>query len=430
MVVGQLAFSSMGFIDTVLMGQLGVDELAGGALGSMVFQFFHVVGIGVLVATANLIAFSKGQGTDEEVHRSLLSGVVMVVLLTLIFGLIILFATPLLQLMGQDPELLKITQDYLDVVVWGLLPAFLFILLRSLALGVGEPSAVLPISILAALANYPVSYVLMTGQFGLPALGIKGVALGTVIVACFMAGGMVFLLYRKAMFKPFKFWRGWRDLSYKNIKETLRLGIPIAIAHAMEIGMFSAAALLAGTIGTEALAAHQIVLQCVTVSFMFPLGLSQAVSVKVGKHFGGGRAAEVKAVILNGMFLASLTAVIAGLIFWLLPEQLVELFIDDAGQGQFENVLALATSLLLVGAMFQLVDGWQVVIMGILRGFKLGASPTVIATISYWGIGFPAAYYLGHSIGAIGVWAGLGIGLTSSALMLLMLLVRTYKRAF
>lgn len=431
MIVGQLAFASMGFVDTVLLGKLGVEVLAGGALGAMVFQFFHIVGIGVLTATANLIAFEFGQDRAHGIHTALLSGVCSVLLLSLVFGLIVANATPLLLALGQDPEIVPITTLYLDVVVWALLPAFSFILLRSLALGLGDSSAVLPVSIVAAVSNYPISYALMTGSFGLPEMGVQGVAAGTLIVSIMMAVAMALLIYQKEAFKPFKFWRDWKHFRVSSVVETYRLGVQIAIAHAMEVGMFSAAALLIGAMGAQALAAHQIVLQCITLSFMLPLGLSQAVSVKVGKHFGAGNPEETRQIIYYGLLISSVTAVCAGLVFWLMPGMLVDFFVDESlAPDDYQALLATATLLLVVGAMFQLVDGWQVVLMGVLRGFKLGASPTIVATISYWGLGFPAAYFLGQNYGPVGVWSGMGLGLGLSALLLFVLLLRTYRKAF
>lgn len=431
MIVGQLAFASMGFVDTVLLGKLGVEVLAGGALGTMVFQFFHIVGIGVLTATANLIAFEFGQNKAEGIHTALLSGVCSVLILSLVFGLLIVNATPILLALGQDPNILPITTAYLDVVVWALLPAFCFILLRSLALGLGDSSAVLPVSILAAASNYPISYALMTGSFGLPEMGVQGVAAGTLIVSIMMAVAMAVFIYQKEAFKPFKFWRDWKHFRVSSVIETYRLGLQIAIAHAMEVGMFSAAALLVGAMGAHALAAHQIVLQCVTLSFMLPLGLSQALSVKVGKHFGAGNPHETRQIIQYGLVIASVTATCAGLVFWLLPDMLVAFFVDDElAVQEFESLLATASLMLFVGALFQLVDGWQVVLMGVLRGFKLGASPTIVATISYWGLGFPAAYFLGEKFGPVGVWSGMGLGLGLSAILLFGLVVKAYKKAF
>jgi len=153
--------------------------------------------------------------------------------------------------------------------------------------------------------------------------------------------------------------------------------------------------------------------------------------VKVGKHYGAGNPIETKQVILYALVIASATASAAGLVFWLLPDVLVDLFVDEAlGPDEYQALVALASLLLLIGAMFQLVDGWQVVLMGVLRGFKLGASPTIVATVSYWGLGFPAAYFLGEMFGPAGVWAGMGLGLGLSAILLFGLVVKTYKRVF
>ncbi len=428
MVVGQLAFASMSFIDTVLMGQLGVEVLAGGGLAAVAFQFFYVVGTGVLVATANHIAFAKGQidhadGQSSDIHRALLSGVVVVFLLTLLFGVIIWNITPLLLALGQEPAVVDIAERYLHVLVWALLPALFFILMRSLVLGVGRPQVILPISMISAALNYPISYALMTGQLGLPALGVEGVALGTCIVSVGMAVAIVLMSYRQTTFKPYPFWTGWHLFSFAQLAQTLRLGVPIALAYAMEIGMFSAAALLIGLVGIEALAAHQVALQCTTIAFMIPLGFSQAVSVKVGEFYGAGQFDNVKRTVKLSLMAVTATAVCSGSVFVLIPEPLTQLFLESEVSST-EHLLPIAVSLLFVAALFQMVDAYQVVLMGVLRGFRLGASPTVAATVSYWVIGFPISYWLHETHGAVGVWAGMGIGLACSALILATLYMR------
>lgn len=417
MIVGQLAFASMSFIDTVLMGQLGVEALAGGGLGSVAFQFFYVVSVGVLTATANHIAVAKGRGDDKEIHRALLSGVWIVAVLTLLFGLAIWFIRPVFLLLGQDEGVSLIAEQYLHTLVWALFPALLFILFRSLVLGVGNPGVVLPISVVAAALNYPISYTLMTGQFGLPAMGIEGVAWGTFTVSCGMAVAIIVSSYRQPRFKGYPFWSGWEDFSFKQFLDTWRLGIPIALAHAMEIGMFSAAALLIGLVGVDALAAHQVALQCTTLAFMIPLGLSQAISVKVGEFYGAGRYNDVRRTVRYGLLAATFAALVSGSLFIFAPEQLTHFFVEGE-RTSLEALIPVAVSLLFVAAMFQLVDGWQVVLMGVLRGFRLGASPTIAATVSYWAIGFPLSYILMKSYGAVGVWTGMGVGLATSALIL------------
>jgi len=426
LVIAQLSFAFMSFIDTLLMGQLGVESLAGGGLGSVVYQFFYIVGIGALVATANLIAFAKGRDDDREIHRALLSGCILVVFLFFVFAGLIWSIKPILLFFGQVPDTVIYSERYLRVVVWALLPAFGFILLRSLVVGVGRPAAILPVSIIAAILNYPVSYALMTGQFGLPVMGIEGVALGTCIISWLMFFGLVFLTYRQSDFNLFPFWSGWQDFSWKQFLETLRLGLPIAIAHAMEVGMFSAAALLVGTLGVTALAAHQVALQSTTLSFMIPLGISQAVSVKVGALYGAQQLTRVISVLKSGLILGSISAGIAAIIFWFAPEFLVDIFLqsDLVSAADYELVLVLAVQILLIAAVFQFVDGWQVIIMGALRGFKLGVSPTVASVVSYWCIGFPCSYFMRNVWGAAGVWAGMGIGLAASALILVVLFRR------
>lgn len=427
MVVAQLAFASMGFVDAMLMGQLGVDVLAGGGLGTVIYQFFYVVGIGVLVATANFIAYAQGQNNTVAIHTAVLSGVIAVFVLCIVFGALIWHIEPLLVLFDQAPVTIEYATAYLEVVVWALLPGYGYILLRSLVLGLGKPGAILPISVIGAVLNYPVSYVLMYGLFGLPELGIRGIALGTCLVSLFMFIGLAVLTYRQTLFKPFKFWCDWQHFSWRQLRETFGLGIPIAIAHAMEIGMFSVAALLIGMIGVEALAAHQVALQCATLSFMIPLGLSQAVSAQVGMAFGRSDFAELKRIGLAGFGLATLTSTLTGILFIAFPEVLTDLFVDPGRGADLTQVLALAVSLLFVAALFQWVDSMQVVLMGILRGFKLGTSPTVISIVSYWCVGVPFCYLLMQQHGAWGVWAGMGIGLAVSAVLLALLYWRTLR---
>jgi MATE family multidrug resistance protein len=428
MVVAQLSFALMGFIDAVLMGQLGVDALAGGGLGSIIYQFFYIVGIGILVATANFIAFAEGERNHAAIHTALLSGAVAVLAMCVVFGLAIWQIGPLLVWFGQPVHAVVNAQAYLDVVVWSLLPAFGFILLRGLVLGLGKPGAILPISIAATILNYPLSYALMTGWGGLPVMGIQGVALGTVIVSVFMFLGLAWLTYRQHLFQPFKFWVGWDHFSWHQLRQTFGLGIPIAIAHAMEIGMFAVAALLIGTLGVDALAAHQITLQCTTLSFMIPLGLAQAVSAQVGSAYGQRDFQRLLQVVRAGLALGTCTAAGAGFLFIALPELLTDLFIDRQSGADLQHVVRLAVSLLFVAALFQWVDAMQVILMGVLRGFKLGTAPTLVSVFSYWFVGVPACWLWLQGEGAWGVWAGMGLGLAVSSVLLGGLYVRVLRR--
>lgn len=430
LVVAQLAFACMGLVDTILMGRLGVDVLAGGGLGAVVYQFFYIVGIGALVATANMIAFAKGKGDHKEIHRAVLSGSVLVLLLFIGFAFFLGNISSLLISLGQEQGLVDHAQAYLDVVLWSLLPAFGFILLRSLVVGMGNSKVILPISIIAAACNYPLSLALMEGYLGLPKLGLAGVALGTCIISWLMFLGLAYMSYRRSEFSDFPFWRGWSDFSFGQLWATLRLGVPIALAHALEIGMFAAAALMVGLFGVNALAAHQVALQATTLSFMIPLGISQAVSVKVGELYGRGEINKIKTAVGSGVMLAFITASLAAVIFIFAPELLVSLFLERelVNGSEYQEFTRLVAGILWVAAIFQLVDACQVIFMGALRGFKLGFSPTAAALVSYWAVGMPLAYLWSGTYGAVGVWAGMGAGLGVSALALLALLYRELRR--
>mgnify|MGYP000161389657 FL=1 len=218
--------------------------------------------------------------------------------------------------------------------------------------------------------------------------------------------------------------------------DTFKLGAPIALAHAMEVGMFSAAALLIGMLGANALAAHHVALQLTTLSFMIPLGLSQAVSVKVGEFYGARNLKNIRMVALCGLVLATFSAIISGSLFWFAPEWLASIFLDrnlnNSASGlsvvEYAEVSGIIINILFIAALFQLVDGWQVNLMGVLRGFKLGASPTLAAIFSYWFIGFPCSYLLLSSFGAAGVWMGMGVGLAVSAIILAYLFKRELSK--
>jgi MATE family multidrug resistance protein len=196
--------------------------------------------------------------------------------------------------------------------------------------------------------------------------------------------------------------------------------------------MFSAAALLIGMLGVNALAAHQVALQLTMLSFMIPLGISQAISVKVGEFYGARNMQSIRRVTVCGLVLATVSALISGSLFWFAPEWLASIFLNENSNNSAFNfsladhaeVNSITINILFIAALFQLVDGWQVNLMGVLRGFKLGASPTLAAIFSYWFIGFPCSYLFLRPFGAVGVWMGMGIGLAVSAIILAYLFKR------
>jgi len=423
LIVAQLAQASMGFVDTILMGMLGVEVLAGGGLGAAIFQFFIIVCTGVLMASSNIIAFAIGRKDNEEVHQALLSSMAIAVVLALLFGFVLWNIGGVLSALGQADASIAITEVYLRSVVWAMLPALAFMALRNLVLGFGHTGSLLRIALIGAACNFPVSYVLMFGLFGFPEFGLKGIGYGTTFVSLMMFVIFSWDVYRSSQFKVYPFWRGWRSFNFGTLGSVLRLGVPISIAYAMEAGLFTAAALLAGMLGAVQLAAHQIALQCITLSFMIPVGLSQAVSIIVGQSYGANCLQDVEGYTRTGVAMGVVGSLSAAFVFWFFPESIVALFTQSKDVSDLEVVQQAGIKLLWVAAIFQLVDGVQVITMGALRGLKLAASPTVITVIGYWGVGFPCAYWLMSVWGLQGIWGGLGIGLAVTSLMLVTLFV-------
>ncbi len=430
LVVSHLAQISMSFIDTVLMGMLGVDALAGGGLAAALLQFCLIVSIGVLTAVANIVAFARGKGDHSEIRGVFHAGLLLVMLQSAMFGALLWNAAPLLLAVGQRPEVVAVAEVYLHSVVWMLLPGLSFMLLRSLVLGLGSARSVLQITLIAAALNYPISFLLMKGVGDWHGFGIAGIGYGTSLVSILMLCAFVRDILKEPKFRGYLTEISTRYLKFAQVKQTVRLGFPIALSLAMEVGLFSTAAILAGLLGPVPLAAHQIALQCISLSFMIPLGISEAASIHVGQLTGAGQGGQIWAVTRTSLFMGTVFSFIAAALFWWFPSEIVHLFLFASTEAAVEKMALENTGvqLLLVAALFQWVDGTQVILMGMLRGLKQTVGPTVVTFIGYWCVGFPFAWWAMGYWGVVGLWTGLGVGLATAALLLLWVLSIAVKR--
>jgi MATE family multidrug resistance protein len=267
--------------------------------------------------------------------------------------------------------------------------------------------------------NAALVYVTVFGKLGLPALGVLGAGLSTSAVNLAMAAALALYLVASRRFRRLRpFGRWWRH-DWAMFGDILRVGAPIAGTMALEVGLFSAAALMMGWFGTPTLAAYQIAIQVASVTFMVPLGLSQAATVRVGLAVGQGDLAAAGRAGWSALAVGFLFMSAMALLLWLAPEAIVTLFLADTVADR--PVIDLAISFLLIAAAFQVFDGAQVIAMGVLRGFKDTRVPMLIAALGYWGVGFPAAAAFGLAAGlqGVGIWIGLALGLAAVALLLL-----------
>jgi multidrug resistance protein, MATE family len=314
-------------------------------------------------------------------------------------------------MLGQSATPARLAQQYLFGLAWGVTPALWFLALRSVMGAVGRPEPILWITLAAIPANALLVYLLIYGGLGLPRLELLGVGLGTTAVnfGTFLAA-LWFAIHRKP-FQTYKlFGHIWR-VDWLLMRQLVSIGAPISVAFLMEYGLFSAAALLMGMISTSALAAHQIALQITAILFMIPFGISMAATVRVGhavgrRDAGGvGRAGMIAALL--GIILALLLTLLVVLARFAIPR-----FFLGAAASNADAVIELAAQLLLVGATFFVTDAVQSIAVGALRGMKDTAIPLLFAALSYWLIGFTAAYVLAFlaGLGAVGVWIGLSCG--------------------
>lgn len=418
-IASMLAQNSMGFVDTVMVGRLGSLELAAAALGNNIFFFILLVCMGIILAVEPLVAQAYGAGKHEAIERTVRQGLWLGFLLTIPAVLIVWNIEPFLRATGQPEEVISLTKGYLRAVSFGYLPMLSFTALRSFVEGLARPLPVTVITFTAAGLNVAADYAFIHGKLGLPALGVTGAGIATALVLWFMFVALSTFVRWDPMLRAFRIFERLRRPDPTYFRELFRVGWPVGVTHGLESGLFTVTALMIGSLSTVALAAHQVALQSAAFTFMVPLGIGVATSVRVGQAVGRGDATGVRRAGFVGILLGLTFMSISAVIFRVVPEAVVGLYLDlsDPSTG---DVIRLATILLGIAGVFQVFDGIQVSAAGALRGLKDTRMPMLIGFVSYWVIGLSTGYLFGFVLGrgAEGLWWGLVVGLASAATML------------
>lgn len=418
-VASQLAQISLGFVDTVMVGRLGPAVLAGVALGNAVFFTVLLVCLGVVIAVGPMVSQAYGAGESEPVSRSVRQGFYVALLLTVPAFALLWNAGALLRAVGQDEAAVVLAQGYLRAIAWGLLPALWFAALRSFAEGLAKPWPVTIIAFGGVGVNVAANAALMFGKWGFPALGLVGTGWASTIVFWGLFGALALYVQARPAFRRYHVFArlGRPDPEY--FRELFRIGWPIGVSYGIEAGFFTMTALLAGRFGMTALAAHHVAVQCAAFTFMVPLGIGVAGSVRVGQAVGRGDAEGARRAGFVAIGLAAVAMLIAATLFWTAPRVIIGLYLDTADPAN-TDVVRLAVTLLSVAAVFQVFDGVQVSAAGALRGLKDTRVPMLIGFCSYWVIGLSGGYAFGFVLGggALGLWWGLVLGLSTAAVLL------------
>ena len=417
LIASQLAHMLMLLTDTVMMAKISPEALAGGGLGASSYSFVSIFCIGVIAAVGTLVSIRHGAGDSEGATRLTQAGLWLAWAMALVAGLLLWNLKPILLLFGQTASNVEAASQFLLALPFAL-PGYLsFMALRGFTSALGRPAPVMVISLIGTVANFVLNYALIEGLFGLPKLGLMGIGLVTAIVANAMALGLAWHIHRHRAYANYPLRQGLARPNRDYLRELWRLGLPIGGTYAVEVGLFAFAALCMGTMGSTQLAAHQIALQIVSVAFMVPAGMSYAITMRIGQHYGGGQLLAARLAGRVGIAFGALVMLCFAVLFWLLPYQLVGLFLDRSDPA-FADVIELAVSLLVVAAWFELFDGTQTIAMGAIRGLKDAKTTFLVGLGCYWLIGAPAAWTMAFSLdwGPTGVWWGLALGLACAAI--------------
>jgi multidrug resistance protein, MATE family len=419
MALTQLGQVAMMTSDLALLGRLGDHVVAAVALAHAVLFAAFVIGMGLVAAVAPLASQAFGARDPRMVRRSLRVGLWAATLLgvPLSFGQV--YGEETLLALGQSAGAAHLASEYLYGLAWSLVPAWWFIAIRGFMGSVNRPEPALWIAVAAIPANLLLAYALIYGAFGLPQLGLFGAGLATTFVNIGMCAAAVWIAYACRPFKKYQILgRFWRS-DWVLLGRLVWVGAPISASFLLEYGVFAAAALLMGRIGTVELAAHQIALQIASILFMVPFGISMAATVRVGHAVGRGdtagtRRAGLAALMLAIGFMATMTVLVT-----LGRNHIPGLFLGASATDAGATV-ALAATLLLLGASFFVADGIQTVAAGALRGLNDTRVPLIFAAICFWAIGFAACYALGFTLGwgAYGIWVGLSLSVMLYAALL------------
>lgn len=421
---GHVAQFAIGLTDTIMLGWYSVEALASVVLGNTFFFVIFILGSGFAIAVMPLVAEADAEGDQQGLRRVTRMGLWLSVLFGLVMLPLFMISARLLVGLQQEPDVASLAQAYLRIAGLGLLPALLVMVLKSYLAALEHTRVVFWVSLAAVPVNILVNYALIFGNWGFAEMGVRGAAVASIIVQFVALGGVVVYALR-ALPEHALLARIWRP-DWDVFAQVFRLGVPIGLTNLAEVGLFAASSIMMGWLGKVPLAAHGIALQLASLAFMVHLGLSNAATVRAGNALGRKDADHMARGALVAVVLSLLVACVTVALFLSIPEVLLGLFLDPA-EIEREAILTIGVGLLTVAALFQVVDGAQVMALGLLRGVQDTRGPMVIAAVSYWGIGVPSAYVLGFIFnwGGQGIWLGLVIGLTAAAVLLMLRFWRT-----
>lgn len=414
-IISELGWMAMAIVDTVMVGQLGPEAIGAVGIGNVVFFSVAIFGIGLLLGMDTIVSQSFGAGELEDCHRSLVQGAYLALAVSLPLMALVGVCIGQLPRAHLEPKVQELVTSYLTIQNWSMPFLLVFFALRRYLQSLNLTVPILVALVVANLANLGGNWIFVYGRLGMPALGVAGSSYSTLISRV----AMLVFLGAYALIRSARADDGLLRVSLRvdprRQSDLIRLGFPTAIQLTLEVFVFGVAALLAGQFAADALAAHEVVLQIAGTAFMVPLGVSSAAAVRVGQAIGrkdpqGAARSGWTALLLGAGFMA-----MSGLTMLTFPRTLLGVFTTSSG------VIAVARSILVAAAVFQIFDGLQIVGSGALRGLGETRVPMFATLCAHWAIGLPIGYVMAFPLGwgVIGLWIGLTSGLVVAGILIL-----------
>lgn len=407
LMIGQLSQMLLGVADTVMIGALGVKEMAALTFASALFHVPFVFGIGLLTAISVFSSNASGAGDAAGGRASCRHGLYVATALGMVLWGVGWLISLRLDLFGQPPDVAARTTGYFQIVMASVVPALASIALKNHADALNRPWPPFWIFVGGVGLNIVLNWILIYGNLGAPALGLEGAGWATLLARTAVLMAMWVWLMNARGLRDWVPYRWFRKPDFGAIRHLLAIGWPASLQMLTEVAAFSSAGLIMGRFGPTSMAAHQIAITCAATAFMIPLGLSMALSVRMGEAWGANQPERLRPIAVSGWVLGTVFSMLAAVLFLIFGEELAGLFIEAP------EVIQLTAALLVIVGIFQIFDSLQVASVAMLRGLHDARVPALMAFVSYWLVGLPVAAFLALKLelGAVGVWWGLAAGL-------------------
>ena len=407
--ISQLGHITVGVFDSLMIGKVSVSQLAAVSLATSIFSFILLFCIGLSYGITPLIS-SSDRG-KKYVSSILYNGMLVNVISCILLVSFVILTKHLLSYLGQDQEVLFHTYSYLDIICISLIPLILFQTFKQFIEGLGFTKPSMYISVISNVINIVLNAVLIFGLFGFPRLEIIGAAYATLISRVIMFLLILIYCLNDRRFSKYILKRKFL-VNLNHIKDIFRIGFASGLQYIFEVGAFSVATVMTGSIGAIHLAAHQIALNLASISYMIASGIGSASMISLSYYDGKRNFEDMRRSGFASFLLVFILMIVSALVFIIFRNYLPVLYVDDS------SVINIASTLLIIAGLFQISDGIQAVGLGILRGIRDIKKPTIVTFISYWIISIPLSYFLGieYGYGVYGIWIGLSVGLTLAAI--------------